>query len=102
MTLSDPPPPVDAPSAAPLTPKEGPPPIGFPSIRPLILQVSPPPGSSDPEEYYYDPSPDVVQGFFAAAHAFFVTNGHEVTTINCPDFDAFLVALPGAIVRQIA
>ncbi len=36
------------------------------------------------------------------AHAFFVMNGHEVTTIDCPDFNAFLVASPGAIVRRIA
>jgi hypothetical protein len=46
--------------------------------------------------------PDVIQGSFATAHAFFVPNGHEVTTINCPDFDAILVASPGAIVCRIA
>jgi hypothetical protein len=54
------------------------------------------------EEYCYDPLPDVIQGSFAAAHAFFVANGHEVTTIDCPNFDAFLVASPGAIVCRIA
>ncbi len=98
MALLDRPPPADAPSAMPLIPKEVPPPIGFPPVRPLILHISPPPGLSNPEEYYYNPSPDVIQGSFTAAHAFFVSNSHEVTMINCPDFDAFLVASPGAIV----
>jgi hypothetical protein len=102
MALLDPPPPADALSAAPLIPKEMPPPIGFPPVRPLILCISPPPGSSDPEEYYYDPLLDVIQGSFATAHAFFVTNGHEVTMIDCPDFNAFVVASHGAIVCRIA
>jgi hypothetical protein len=102
MASSDPPPPADALSAVPLIPKKVPPPIGFPSVRPLILRVSPPPGSPDLEEYYYDPLLAVLQGSFAAVHAFFVVNGHEVTTIDCPNFNAFLVTFPGTIACWIA
>jgi hypothetical protein len=62
MVLLDPPPLADVPLAVPLIPKEVPPPIGFPPVRPLILCVTPLPGSPNPEEYYYDPLPDVLQG----------------------------------------
>jgi hypothetical protein len=75
--------------------------MGFPLVRPLILLVSPPPGLSYPEEFYYDPSSDVIRGSFAAAHAFFVANGHEIETIDCPDFNKFVAAFPGAIVCSI-
>jgi hypothetical protein len=89
MESSDPPPPVDALLVAPLIPNETPPLIGFPSVRPLILRVSPPPGSSDPEEYYYNPLPDVVQGSFAAAHAFLLSTAMRSQGSTAPTLTHF-------------
>ena len=48
-------------------PSEGAP----PRLIPLVLQVSPLPDTNDGEEYFYDPSPDVHNGNFAAAREFF-------------------------------
>jgi hypothetical protein len=60
----------------------------------MILQVSPLPGSSDREEYFYDPSADVDCQNFAAAQAFFLAQGHTVTIHDCADIAKFKVALP--------
>jgi hypothetical protein len=73
MASWDPPPVPDDLPAPPLPTGVPPPPKAFRLVGPLILRVSPPPGSSDPGEFYYDPSPDVTQGSFVAARAFFNT-----------------------------
>ena len=58
-------------------------------IIPLILQVSPLPGSTDREECFYDPSPDIGNGPIATAHAFFLAQGHDVLALNCLDIAGF-------------
>ena len=102
MALWDLPPFPDNLLASPHPTEVPPPPTTFPLVGLLILQVSPPPGSPDPEEFYYDPSPDVTQGSFAAARAFFMAHGHDVKTLKCPDLDAFVAASPGAIIRWLS
>jgi hypothetical protein len=90
---------MDAPSvdvlAAPIgAVAEGPPkrPVG----PPMILQVSPLPGSTDREEYFYDPSADVDRGNFTAAQAFFLAQGHTVTIHDCANIAEFGATLPPA------
>ncbi len=73
-----------------------------PPIVPLILRAPPPPGLSDPEEFYYDPLPDVTCGSFAAACAFFLAHGHQAMMLECPDLDAFTAASPGAVVHPLS
>jgi hypothetical protein len=68
----------------------------------LILHVSPPPSLSDPEEFFYNPSPNVNCGFFAAAGAFFLAHRHQVMTLKCPNLDAFIATSPGAIVCLVS
>jgi hypothetical protein len=60
----------------------------------MILQVSPLPGSSDQEEYFYDPTANVDCRIFLAAQAFFLAQGHTVTINDCADIAEFEVALP--------
>jgi hypothetical protein len=43
----------------------------------------------DWEELFYDPSPDVCNGLFAAAREFFLAQGHRVIVLACPDIAAF-------------
>jgi hypothetical protein len=71
-------------------------------IVPLVLQVSPLPGSSDPEEFFYDPSPDCLNGAFAAAQAFFLDNGHSNIVHDCPDVAAFQASHPGISLFPLA
>jgi hypothetical protein len=99
MALWDPPPFPDDLPALPHPTKVPSLPTDFHPVGLLILQVSPPPVSPDPKEFYYDPSPDVTQGSFAAMRAFFMANGHNVKTLECPDLDAFVAASPSAIIR---
>ena len=63
-------------------------------LIPLVPQVSPLLGSADQEEYFYDPSPDVHHGPFAATREFFLAQGHEVDTLECPDIAAFQAIRP--------
>jgi hypothetical protein len=79
-----------------------PPPISPPAGAPLILQVFPPPGSSDPEEFFYDPFANNVAGDFAAACVFFVKNGHNVVVHGCPDLDLFQQLFPGATLQYLS
>ena len=58
-----------------------PPPAG----APLVLHVFPPPGFSNPEDFFYDPFLNNVEGDFAAACVFFIKHGHTVVVHNCPD-----------------
>jgi hypothetical protein len=66
-------------------------------VVPLVLQVSPLLGSSDWEEFFYDPSPDDGHGPIAAARKFFSGQGHEVIVHACPDITTFQAAHPFAI-----
>jgi hypothetical protein len=102
MASWDTPPFPDDLPASPRPTRVLPSPIAFHPVRPLSLQVSPSPGSPDPKEFYYDPSPDVTQGSFAAAHAFFMANRRNVKTLECPDLDAFVAASPGAVIRRLS
>jgi hypothetical protein len=102
MAPWDPPPFPDNLLALPRPTGVLPPPTDFHPIRPLILQVSPPPGSPNPKEFYCNPSPDVTQGSFAATCAFFMANGHNIETLECPDLDAFVAASPSTIIRWLS
>ncbi len=79
-----------------------PPPVGPPAGAPLVLQVFPPPGSSDPEEFLYNPFANNVAGDFAAACVFFVKNGHNVVAHGCPDPDSFQQLFPGTTLRYFS
>jgi hypothetical protein len=68
--------------------------IASPTVVPLVLQVSPLPGSSDREDFFYNPSPDNCHGPIAAAHEFFLVQGHVVIIHTCPDFTAFQAVRP--------
>ncbi len=81
---------MDAPSHS----AEGLPPGAVAEGPPMILQVSPLPGSSNQEEYFYNPSTDVDRGNFAAAQAFLLAQGHTVTIHDCANIAKFEVALP--------
>jgi hypothetical protein len=59
----------------------------------LILQVSPLLGSTDRDEFFYNPSPDICNGPIAAAHASFLAQGHEVLVLDCPDIARFQEAV---------
>jgi hypothetical protein len=59
----------------------------------MILQVSPLPGSSDWEDYFYDPSADIDRRNFSAAQAFFLAQGHTVTIHDCANIAKFEAAL---------
>jgi hypothetical protein len=83
-------------------PTKPPPPTAFHPVGLLILQVCPPPGSLDPEEFYYNPSPDLSQGSFMATQAFFMANGHNVKSLECPDLNAFITASPGTVIRRLS
>jgi hypothetical protein len=70
-------------------------------IVPLILHAFPPPGSSDLEEFYYDPLPDVTHGSFATTRTFFLAHGHQVTMLKCLDLNAFTAAsLPTCVLSE--
>ncbi len=72
-------------------------------IVPLVLQVSPLPGSADQEELFYDPSPDICNGPFAAMQEFFLAQGHGVIVLACPNIIAFQAACPsGASFNSLA
>jgi hypothetical protein len=72
-------------------------------IVPLVLQVSLLPGSADWEEFFYDPSPDIGNGPFAAVREFFLAQGHGVIALDCPVIAAFQVVRPsGALFNSIA
>ena len=66
----------------------------FPII-PLVLHVFPLPGSSDLEEFLYDPLPYGLNDVFATARAVFLDNGHHLFVHECPDIVAFQVSYPG-------
>jgi hypothetical protein len=69
----------------------------------LVLQVCSLPGSADWEELFYDPSPDICNGPFAAAREFFLAQGHGVIVLACPDIAAFQAAHPsGASFNSLA
>ena len=74
-------------------PSEGAP----PRLIPLVLLVSPLPDTNDGEEYFYDPSPDDHNGNFAAAREFFLSQGHQVASLECPDIAAFQAARPQGV-----
>ncbi len=63
-------------------------------VVPLVLQVSPLPGSSDQEEFFYNPSPDDHHGPIAVARKFFLVQGHVVMIHTYPDFTAFQAVRP--------
>ncbi len=78
---------------------------------PMILQASPLPGTSNPEEFFYDPFANIEGGDFAVARAFFIRNGHTVIYHECPDTAAFqeifplasfcyLLSLPGGLIAK--
>ena len=58
----------------------------------LVLQVSPLPGSTDCEEFFYDPSPDVCNGPITVVCTFFLAQGHDILVLNCPDITEFQAA----------
>ena len=58
----------------------------------LVLQVSPLPGSTDCEEFFYDPSPDVCNGPITVVCRFFLAQGHDILVLNCPDITEFQAA----------
>jgi hypothetical protein len=68
--------------------------IDFPMVILLVLQVSPLPGSSNREEFFYDPSPYDCHGPIAVARGFHLVQGHEVILHTCPDFTAFQAVHP--------
>ncbi len=68
--------------------------IASPTVVPLVLQVSPLPGSSNWEEFFYDPSPDNCHGPIAAARKFFLVQGHVVIIHTCPDSTTFQAVCP--------
>jgi hypothetical protein len=68
---------------------------------PFVLQVSPLPGSTDQEEFFYNPLADITQGAFAAAQIFFIKNGHKVVTHPCPDIAEFQETHPHVTLRPI-
>jgi hypothetical protein len=99
MASLDQPPPPDDQLAAPLLTGVPPLPPAFCPVGPLLLRVSPPPGSANPEEFYYNLSPDIVHGSFAAVRAFFSLHAHKVKVLECPDlqfFSPLTAALPSA------
>jgi hypothetical protein len=81
---------MDAPSCS----VEGPPLGTVAKGPPMILQVSSLPGSSDREEYFYNPFADVDCGNFAAAQASFLAQGHTITIHDCAHIAKFEAALP--------
>jgi hypothetical protein len=101
MVSWDPPSLLDDLLVTPLPTRVLPPPTAFHPVGPLILQVSPPPEFPNPKEFYYDPSPDVTQGIFVAAQAFFMAKGHNVETVKCPNLDAFVAASPSVIIHWL-
>jgi hypothetical protein len=102
MALLDQPPPLDNQLAVPLLTRVPPPPPAFRPVGPLLLQVSPPPGSADPEEFYYNPSPDIVHGSFAAVQAFFSSRAHKVEALKCFDLQKFSATHSGAVIRLLS
>ena len=74
-----------------------------PSGTPLILQVSPiDSASGEQDEFYYDPFADLELGDFAAARAFFMSNGHVVVFHDCPDPQAFQDLFPQATIGYLS
>ncbi len=69
---------------------------------PLVLQVSPIAGSSDPDEFVYDPFADIKSGHFVMTWAFFIYHGHIVVYHNCLDASAFQELYPLANIRYIS
>jgi hypothetical protein len=65
-----------------------------PNGRPFVLQASPLPGSTDQEEFFYDPLADITQGSFAAAQIFFVKNSHDIVAHPCADIAEFQETCP--------
>jgi hypothetical protein len=51
---------------------------------PLVLQIFSLPGSSDPDEFFYNPYASPESGNFTAAHAFSIHHGHIVVYHDCP------------------
>jgi hypothetical protein len=64
--------------------------------------VSPPPGSANPKEFYYDLTPNIVHGSFAAMQAFFSSRAHEVEALECPDLQIFSTAHSGAVIHLLS
>jgi hypothetical protein len=63
---------------------------------PLILQKSSLPGSSDPDEFFYNPYASLESRDFAAARAFFIHHGHIIVYHDCPNAMAFQGLYPSA------
>jgi hypothetical protein len=63
---------------------------------PMILQVSPLPGTSDPEEFFYDPFANIKGRDFVAVWAFFIHNGYTVVYHASSNTMAFQELLPSA------
>jgi hypothetical protein len=72
----------------------GNPPLGAATLigQLMDLHASPLPGSNKREEFFYDPTVDIVQEDLPAACAFFLQNGHIIDVINCPDIATFQTA----------
>ena len=71
-------------------------------LTPLVLQVSPLDNSSDQDEFFYDPFASVYSGNFAAARAFFNSNGHVVVFHDCSDAMSFQGLYPSAMIGYIS
>jgi hypothetical protein len=56
---------------------------------PLFLRISSLPGSSNLDEFFYDPYATLESCNFAAARAFFIHHGHVIVYHDCPDAMAF-------------
>jgi hypothetical protein len=68
----------------------------------LVLQVSSLPGTSNQDEFYYDPFANIETGDFVAACAFFIHHGHTVVYHECPNAISFQELFPSASIRYIS
>ncbi len=68
----------------------------------LFLQISSLPGSSNLDEFFYDPYATLESCNFAAARAFFIHHGPVVVYHDCPDAMAFQELNPSENISNIS
>ncbi len=69
---------------------------------PFVLQVSPLPGTSNQDEFFYNPFADIKSSDFVAARVFFIHHGHTVVYQGCPNGIAFQELFPSATIGYIS
>jgi hypothetical protein len=69
---------------------------------PLVFQISSLPGSSDLDEFFYNPYATLESGNFAAARVFFIHHDHIVVHHDCLGAMAFQELYPSANIGYIS